>query len=131
MTRAADDFPNVLILHVLFLLTCTAIGNSDNSGSSNIFMVLFVEWIEYDKRGFLLFIKGVFYECNKSTQWNILINHLFFRWNILVNRLLFSEKIGGSCKYRRDSTGKQIIFSHSHIFQTHLHMNKTIYASIQ
>ena len=41
MDESADDVTNVLMLHVLVLLICTATGNSDNSVSSIIVMVLF------------------------------------------------------------------------------------------
>ena len=52
-TEAADDYPNILTLCVFVLPTCTAAGNSGNSLSSIIVMVLVVKLIDYDQRSLL------------------------------------------------------------------------------
>ena len=85
-----------------------------------IVMVMFVELINYDQRSLLQPIKGFFYYCDQSTLWNILVNCIF-----LLKIMGVRVKIGGS------RPGNNKYFSYRHIFQTYMHMYKTIYASIQ
>ena len=59
MTEAMDDAPNVLMIHVILLLTFIATGNYDNGVSSMILWFCLLNE--------LIMIKGVHYYCNQLT----------------------------------------------------------------
>ena len=91
VTEAADDAPNLLMLCVLFLLTCIAAGNYGNAVSSIIVMVLVVELTYCDQRIPLL-LKSV-----NTVEYS---HQMFF----------IAKNSGGSDKNSRGSTRKQPIF---------------------